>query len=115
MRGLCRRRRGHRLEVTGEKRAPECFVFDDINKDIKGGPDYANLTPLEVLDDSHIVGSVNRTHRILCDKVSSDVSGLFKRQGDRVTIQFKLIHDMETEDTEDDLDISFGSTLKLRG
>jgi type II secretory pathway pseudopilin PulG len=95
-------------------RAPECFVFDDINKDIKGGPDYNNLTPLEVLDDSHIVGSVNRTHRILCDKVPWE-EGLFKKQGDRVTIRFKLIHDMETEDIEDDLDIWFFSTVKLRG
>ena len=96
-------------------RAPVCFVFDDMNKDIKGGPDYNNLTPLEVLDDSHIVGSVNRTHRILCDRVSTDVLGLFKKQGDRVTIRFKLIHDLETGDTGDDLRISFGSTVKLRG
>jgi type II secretory pathway pseudopilin PulG len=90
-------------------RAPECFVFDDINKDIKGGHDYADLTPLEVLDDGHIVGSVNRTHRILCETLG------FKKKGDRVTVQFKLIHDMETGDTEDDLTINFFSAVKLRG
>lgn len=96
-------------------RNPECFSFDDMNKDIQGGPDYDTLSPLEVLDDSRTVGSDTFTHRILCDKVSEESLGLFKKQGDRVTIQFKLIHDMETEDTGDDLDISFGSTVKLRG
>lgn len=93
----------------------QCFSFDDTNKDIKSGPDYDNLSPLEVLDDSRTVGSDTLTHRILCDKVSEDSLGLFKKEGDRVIIQFKLIHDMETEDTGDDLDIEFASTVKLRG
>jgi type II secretory pathway pseudopilin PulG len=103
------------LMVTYPNASTRCFSFDDTNKDIKGGPDYDNLSPLEVLDDSHIVGSDTRTHRILCDKVKEEFSGLFKKQGDRVTIRFKLIHDMETEDAGDDLDIEFGSTVKLRG
>ena len=104
-----------KLMITYPDTSTRCFQLDDINKDILGGPDYDNLTPLEALDDSHIVGSVNRTHRILCDRASTDWPGLFKKQGDRVTIRFKLIHDMETEDTGDDLDISFASTVKLRG
>ncbi len=103
------------LMVTYPNASTWCFSFDDTNKDIKGGPDYGNLSPLEVLDDSRTVGSDTFTHRILCDKVSQTSSGLFKKQGDRVTIQFRLIHDMETVDTGDDLDIKFGSTVKLRG
>ena len=103
------------LMITYPNASTRCFSFDDTNKDIKGGPDYDNLSPLEVLDDSRTVGSDTLTHRILCDKVSEDSLGLFKKEGDRVIIQFKLIHDMETEDTGDDLDIEFGSTVKLRG
>jgi len=86
-----------------------CFKWDDINKDILGGPDYDNMNPLEALDDSHTVGEETRTHRILCHSLA------FKKEGDRVTIQFKLIHDLETADAQDDLTISFGSTVKLRG
>jgi type II secretory pathway pseudopilin PulG len=66
------------LMVTYPNASTLCFSFDDTNKDIKGGPDYGNLSPL-------------------------------------VIIRFKLIHDMETEDTGDDLEINFGSTVKLRG
>ncbi len=86
-----------------------CFSFDDINKDIQGGPDYDTLNPLEVLDDSQTVGGNTRTHRILCDKLE------FVRQGDRVTIQFSLKHDLDNGEGDDDLNISFGSTVKLRG
>jgi type II secretory pathway pseudopilin PulG len=91
----------------------QCFTFE--NNDIKGGSDCNNQSFLEILDDSHTVGGETRTHRILCDTAKEELSGLFKKEGDRVTIQFKLIHDMETEDTGDDLDIEFGSTVKLRG
>lgn len=97
------------LMITYPDTSTRCFKLDDINKDIVGGSDYDNLTPMEVLDDSHIVGSVNRTHRILCETLG------FKKKGDRVTVQFKLIHDMETGDTEDDLTINFFSAVKLRG
>ena len=97
------------LMITYPDTSTKCFSFDATNKDIKEGPDYNNLTSMEVLDDSHTVGSETRNHRIICDGLG------FKRKGDRVTIQFTLIHDMETEDTGDDLDIKFGSTVKLRG
>jgi hypothetical protein len=97
------------LMITYPDASTKCFSFDDTNKDIKGGPDYGNLNPLEVLDDSHIVGSETRTHRILCDVLQ------FKREGDRVTIQINLRHDLDNGDGPDDLTISFGSTVKLRG
>jgi len=90
-------------------RNPECFVFDDINKDIKGGTDYDTLNPLKVLDDSHTVGGETRNHRILCDTLE------FKKEGDRVTIHFDLRHDLDNGDGPDDLTISFGSAVKLRG
>jgi hypothetical protein len=61
------------------------------------------------------VGSVKRTHRILCDRVKPEVPGLFKKQGDRVIIQFTLKHDLDNGPGEDDLDIIFRSTVKLRG
>ncbi len=88
-----------------------CFSFDGPNKDIKEGkdPNYANLTPLEVLDDSHTVGSTDYYHRILCDNLE------FMREGDRVTIKFRLRHDLNNGDGPDDLIISFGSAVKLRG
>jgi type II secretory pathway pseudopilin PulG len=95
-----------------------CFSFDGLNKDIKEGkdPNYANLTPWEVLDDSRTVGGETYNHRIACDSSDGEPDPLwFEREGDRVTIRFKLIHDMETEDAGDDLDIEFGSTVKLRG
>ena len=88
---------------------PRCFKFDDINKDIREGPDYASLNSWAILDDSHIVGSETRTHRILCDTLE------FKKEGDRVTIQFDLRHDLDNGDGPDDLTISFGSAVKLRG
>ncbi|MFB0506657.1 MAG: hypothetical protein ACETWT_07990 [Thermodesulfobacteriota bacterium] len=97
------------LMITYPDARTKCFSFDATNKDIKEGPDYNNLTSMEVLDDSHTVGSETRNHRILSDTLE------FNKEGDRVTIQFKLIHDMETEDAGDDLDIEFGSTVKLRG
>ena len=87
----------------------KCFSFDDANNDIKEGPDYNNLSPMEVLDDSHTVGSETRNHRIICDTLG------FKREGDRVTIKFKLRHDLDNGDGPDDLEIKFGSTVKLRG
>jgi len=88
---------------------PRCFKWDDINKDILGGPDYDTMNPLDLLDDSQIIGEETRTHRILCDGLE------FRKEGDRVTIQFDLRHDFETPDAEDDLEIRFGSTVKLRG
>jgi type II secretory pathway pseudopilin PulG len=88
---------------------PSCFKWDDINKDILGGPDYDTLNPLEVLDDSHTVGGDTRTHRIMCTALG------FTREGDRVTIQFNLKHDLDNGEGDDDLTISFGSTVKLRG
>ena len=97
------------LMVTYPDASTECFSFNATNKDIEGGPDYGDLSPLETLDDSRGVGGGTYTHRILCDTLG------FKREGDRVTIQFKLIHDMETGDAADDLTISFGSAVKLRG
>ena len=90
-------------------KTPRCFKFDDINYDVREGPDYSSLNPWPVLDDSHIMGGETRTHRILCDDLK------FQREGDRVIIKFILRHDLETEDAGDDLTISFGSTVKLRG
>jgi hypothetical protein len=92
-----------------------CFSFDDVNKDIQGGTDYDTLSPLEVLDDSHTVGGDTYNHRIACDSSGGEPPLWFKREGDRVIIQFTLKHDLENEDTADDLDIRFGSTVKLRG
>ena len=88
-----------------------CFSFDGLNKDIKEGkdPNYGNMTFWEILDDSHTVGGETRTHRIACDALG------FKREGDRVTIQFDLRHDLDNGPGPDDLTISFGSTVKLRG
>jgi type II secretory pathway pseudopilin PulG len=88
---------------------PKCFSFDDINKDIKEGPDDSNLSPMRILDDSQTVGGDTRTHRIMCTALE------FKRQGDRVIIQFRLKHDLDNGEGDDDLDISFRSTVKLRG
>ena len=85
----------------------QCFTFE--NNDIKGGDDCNNQSFLEVLDDSHTVGSETRTHRIICDALG------FKRDGDRVIIQFELRHDLDNGDGLDDLTISFGSAVKLRG
>jgi len=90
-------------------RPQRCFKFDDINKDIREGPDYASLNPWEILDDSQTVGSDTRTHRIHCDELQ------FNREGDRVTIKFKLRHDLDNGDGPDDLEIRFVSTVKLRG
>jgi hypothetical protein len=67
------------------------------------------LTPLETLDDSYVVGSETRTHRIICDVLE------FVRKGDRLIIKFSLRHDMDNGPGPDDLTISFGSTVKLRG
>jgi type II secretory pathway pseudopilin PulG len=88
-----------------------CFSFDGPNKDIKEGkdPNYGNLAPLEILDDSNTVGGETHTHRIICDDLR------FKREGDRVIVQFSLRHDLDNGDGPDDLTISFGSTVKLRG
>lgn len=88
-----------------------CFSFDNVNKDIQEGKDqnYGNLTPWEVLDDSQTVGGETRNHRILCYDLK------FISQGDRVTIQFSLKHDLDNGEGDDDLTISFGSTVKLRG
>jgi type II secretory pathway pseudopilin PulG len=68
------------LMITYPDARTKCFSFDATNKDIKEGPDYNNLNPSEVLDDSHTVGGETRTHRILCDDLR------FKRAGDRVII-----------------------------
>ena len=97
------------LMITYPNASTRCFSFDDSNQDIKEGPDYGNLSPLEILDDSHIMGGVNRTHRILCDDLR------FMREGDRVIIKFSLRHDLDNGDGPDDLTINFGSTVKLRG
>jgi type II secretory pathway pseudopilin PulG len=97
------------LMITYPNASTKCFSFDDSNKDIKEGPDYGNLSPLEILDDSHIMGGVNRTHRIFCDDLR------FMREGDRVIIKFSLRHDLDNGDGPDDLTINFGSTVKLRG
>ena len=84
-----------------------CFKLK--NNDIKAGPDYDNLNSLEILDDSYTVGNDTLTHRIICDGLG------FKREGDRVIIQFSLRHDLYTGDRADDLTISFGSAAKMRG
>ncbi|NIS62029.1 MAG: hypothetical protein GTO13_15440 [Proteobacteria bacterium] len=86
-----------------------CFSLDDINNDIKEGDDYNNLNPMEVLDDSRTVGGETFNHRILCNDLQ------FMKDGDRVTIKFSLRHDLDNGDGPDDLIISFGSTVKLRG
>jgi type II secretory pathway pseudopilin PulG len=105
-----------KLMITYPNASTRCFRFDEINKDIQGGVDYENLSPLEALDDSHAVGGKTYNHRIACDYSPTGEPPLrFKREGDRVTIQFTLKHDLDTEDTGDDLTISFGSTVKLRG
>jgi len=88
---------------------PRCFSFDAINKDIMEGPDENNLSPMELLDDSHTIGGETRIHRIECDGLG------FRREGNRVTIQFTLTHDRGNDDTADDLTIHFGSAVKLRG
>jgi type II secretory pathway pseudopilin PulG len=98
-----------KLMITYPDSSTRCYLFDEINKDIQGGFDYDNLTPLETLDDSYVVGSETRTHRITCDALG------FKKEGDRVTITFILKHDLDNGDAFDDLTISFGSTVKLRG
>jgi type II secretory pathway pseudopilin PulG len=87
----------------------QCFTFE--NNDIKGGDDCNNQSFLEVLDDSQTVGGETRTHRISCDTVLSG----FKKEGDRVTIKFELIHDLDNGPGDDDLKIRFGSAVKLRG
>ena len=97
------------LMITYPDASTKCFSLDDVNKDIKEGDEYNNLSPMEVLDDSHIVGSETRTHRILCDDLR------FMKDGDRVTIKFSLRHDLDNGDGPDDLTISFGSAVKLRG
>jgi len=85
----------------------QCFTFE--NNDIKGGDDCDNQGFLELLDDSRTMGGATYNHRIACDTLG------FKREGDRVIIQFTLKHDLENGDVEDDLTISFGSAVKLRG
>jgi type II secretory pathway pseudopilin PulG len=85
----------------------QCFTFE--NNDIKGGSDCNNQTFLEILDDSRIVGSETYNHRIACYTLG------FKREGDRVIIQFTLKHDLDNGPGPDDLEIKFGSTVKLRG
>lgn len=84
-----------------------CFKLED--KDIKEGPDYDNLSPLEILDDSYIVRNETCTHRIICDDLR------FRREGDRVIIRFNLRHDLYNGDGADDLTIILGSMVKLRG
>jgi type II secretory pathway pseudopilin PulG len=86
-----------------------CFSFDDINKDIQGGLDYDTLSSLEVLDDSHTVGGETYNHRILCDDL------WYIGDGDKVIIKFGLRHDLDNGPGLDDLTISFGSAVKLRG
>jgi hypothetical protein len=84
-----------------------CFKLGD--NDIKEGPDYDNLSPLEILDDSYTVRNETRTHRIICDDLR------FKREGERVIIRFSLRHDVDNGNGPDDLTVSFGSAVKLRG
>jgi hypothetical protein len=98
------------LMITYPDDSTRCFSFDDSGKDIDAGPDYANLTPIPDLDDSQIVGTTNYNHRILCDDLR------FMREGAAIIIRFTLRHDLDSEErVEDDLTISFGSTVKLRG
>jgi type II secretory pathway pseudopilin PulG len=97
------------LMITYPDASTKCFSFDATNKDIKEGPDYSNLTPMEVLDDSQTVGGDTRIHRILCDDLQ------YMREGDKVVIKFSLKHDLDNGEGDDDLTISFGSTVKLRG
>ena len=84
-----------------------CFKLGD--NDIKEGLDYDNLSSLEILDDSYTVRNETRTHRIICDDLR------FKREGERVIIRFSLRHDVDNGDGPDDLTVSFGSAVKLRG
>jgi hypothetical protein len=87
----------------------KCFTFDDVNKDVTGGPDYDSLTPLGFLDSSRTSRGEILARRIYCDDLR------FRRQGDRVIIRFRLRHDYHNGDGTDDLTIKFGSTVKLRG
>jgi len=84
-----------------------CFKLED--NDIKEGLDYDNIRPLEILDDSYTVRNETHTHRIICDDLR------FKRVGNRVIIRFNLRHDLYNGDGADDLIVSFGSAVKLRG
>lgn len=95
------------IMITFPDASTRCFRF--ASDDISAGPDYDNLVPLDALDDSQTVGSRLYTHRIVCDNL------VFTRDGDTVIIRFTLRHDMDNGDDEDDLAISFGSTVKLRG
>jgi prepilin-type N-terminal cleavage/methylation domain-containing protein len=95
------------LMITYPDASTHCFKLEGT--DIKEGPDYNSLTPLEVLDDSQTVGSDTSTHRIYCDDLQ------FQREGDRVIIKFSLRHDLDNGDGLDDLTIDFGSAVKLRG
>jgi type II secretory pathway pseudopilin PulG len=106
-----------KLMITYPDGSTRCYRFDEINKDIQGGPDYENLSPLKVLDDSHAVGGETYNHRIVCDysRTGEYPPLRFEREGDRVIIRFTLWHDLDNGPGEDDLDISFGSTVKLRG
>ena len=98
-----------KLMITYPDTSTQCFQFKSADNDIEGGPDYSNLNPLEVLDDSHTVGGTTYDHRIFCDNLE------FKRERDRVTIKFGLRHNLDNGDGPDDLIISFGSAVKLRG
>jgi hypothetical protein len=95
------------IMITYPDTNTRCFRFE--TNDIKGGPDYDNLTPLEALENSQTVGSVVLTHRIVCDDLR------FIRQGNTVAVRFTLRHDLDNSDVTDDLAISFGSAVKLRG
>jgi len=97
------------LTITYPDTTTRCFSFDSGNEDILEGPDENNLSPLEILDDSHTIGSDTRIHRIICDDLR------FKRERDRVIIKFSLRHDLDNGDGPDDLTIDFGSAVKLRG
>jgi type II secretory pathway pseudopilin PulG len=97
------------LTITYPDTTTWCFSFDSANEDILEGPDETNLSPMEVLDDSYTMGSEIRNHRIKCNPLG------FKKEGDRVTIQFTLTHDRGNDDTDDDLSIDFGSAVQLRG
>jgi hypothetical protein len=93
--------------ITYPDATTRCYRFE--NSDIAVGPDCDNLTPLEALDDSLTLGSLVRTHRVLCDDLR------FVRDGDTVIIRFTLRHDLDNSDGGDDLVINFGSTVKMRG